>query len=253
MPTDPRTRSARSRSGVVGVRPAAIAVAPLRTSAGVFGIARTTGRSGRAPSSVVDRDAGRDREDQRRRSPRVVRRLLEHAGDVAGLHRDDHDVGVGHRPRRAGHDPDTREALLEAAPAVGVDLGDGERVGLPAGVEQAPDEGLAHAPAAEATRKPCMRLRRLRAGRGGGPRNLRAAPYFPERSDRPAPRASPRPAPYDAPPPGRRKLGTAISDEPDVRPGGCASAAEGDGDDRLEPRLDELVEHADDAVELLAR
>ena len=51
IPTAPRIRSARSRSASVASVPAAMADAPCRTTAGVFGIARTTGRPGAASSS----------------------------------------------------------------------------------------------------------------------------------------------------------------------------------------------------------
>ena len=71
------------------------------------------------------------------------------AGDVARLHRDDDDVGVGDRPRRARHDPHLRELLLERDAPFAVDLRDRERVGLPAAVEQTADEGRAHLSATE--------------------------------------------------------------------------------------------------------
>ena len=74
---------------------------------------------------------------------------VERGDRVGRLHRHHEHLGVGRRPRRARHDPDAREAALERVAAIGVDLGDRERLGLAAGVEQADDEGLAHAPAAE--------------------------------------------------------------------------------------------------------
>ena len=76
-------------------------------------------------------------------------RGLERRCDVARLHRDDDDVGVGHRPRRARHDTHLRELLLERDPPLAVDLRDRQRVGFPAAVEQAADEGRAHLSATE--------------------------------------------------------------------------------------------------------
>ena len=77
------------------------------------------------------------------------RRALERSGDVGGLHRNDHHVGVRHRPRRARHHVDAVEGRLERTPAIGVDLGDGEAVGFPPGIEQPGEERLSHAPTAQ--------------------------------------------------------------------------------------------------------
>ena len=128
--------------------PAAMAAAPLRTSAAVFGIARTTGRSGAAVSRVSRvTPAAIDRTERLLRER--GRALLERGDDVARLHRHDDESGVGHRPRRARHDADPGEALLEHAPPVGIDLGDRDALGLPAGVEQPGEQRLAHAPTAQ--------------------------------------------------------------------------------------------------------
>ena len=95
------------------------------------------------------RDAGRDRQHERLLGQRVGARL-ERRDDVAGLHRHDEDVGVGGRPGRARHDAHAGEAILEDPAAFGVDLGDRERVGLPAGRRRRPDgERFAHAAPAE--------------------------------------------------------------------------------------------------------
>ena len=95
------------------------------------------------------RDAGRDREDERACSPSDGAHASSAGPTSLRLHRDDHDVGVGDGPRRARHDPDRREARLEHPATVAVDLGDRERVGLAAGVEQPGEERLAHAAATE--------------------------------------------------------------------------------------------------------
>jgi hypothetical protein len=75
--------------------------------------------------------------------------LLQHPGHVVRLDGHDHDIGVGDGPRRARSHVDTVEGALQRAAAVGVDLGDDDRVALPAGVEEPPDEGLAHPAASE--------------------------------------------------------------------------------------------------------
>ena len=87
-------------------------------------------------------------------------------------------------------------SVFEDVATVGIDLGDGERVGLEVGVEQPGDERLAHAPTTEqrdanhAARVParvarnsaftvCGRVLRVNAG---GPEERSAASHFPERS-----------------------------------------------------------------------
>ncbi len=64
-------------------------------------------------------------------APQRGQRDLERRCNVARLHRDDHDVGVGHRPRRARHDAHLRELVLERAATFAVDLGDRQRRRLP--------------------------------------------------------------------------------------------------------------------------
>jgi hypothetical protein len=44
---------------------------------------------------------------------------------------------------------DAGEPGLEGTPAIGVDLGHRERLGLPAGIEPASEECIAHPPAAQ--------------------------------------------------------------------------------------------------------
>jgi hypothetical protein len=105
----------------------------------VFGIARTTGRQ---------RDPGRDRQDERVGLQRGEA-LLEGCGDVTRLHRHDHDVRFGHRPSRTRGHAYTGEPLLEQAASLGIDLGHGQRVGVPPRLEQAAEQRLAHAAAAE--------------------------------------------------------------------------------------------------------
>ena len=140
-----RDRGARS----VAVAPGAIADAPRPTSAGVFGIARTTGRPGAAASSVaivtpaaIDSTSvsrGKRRERGARASPPTS------PGFTATID----DVGVGDRPRRARHDAHLRELRFELAAAVGIDLRDRDVVGVVTAVEQAADERRAHLPATE--------------------------------------------------------------------------------------------------------
>ena len=94
------------------------------------------------------RTPGRDRQHERVVGERG-RAGLEHLGDVAGLHRHHEHVGVGGGPRRARHHPHAGQPRLELVAAVGVDLGDRERVGRPPAVEQAGRQRLAHAAAAQ--------------------------------------------------------------------------------------------------------
>ena len=95
-----------------------------------------------------DRHAGRDREHER-----IARQRRERGGecgrDVAGFDRDDHDVGVGDRPRPARHDPNLGEAGFEVTAAFRVDLRDTDVVGVVAAVQQPADECRAHLPAPE--------------------------------------------------------------------------------------------------------
>ena len=128
--------------------PAAMAAAPLPTSAPVLGIARTTGRRGRGGFERGEGDAGRDRQDERPFG-QDLGAALERRDGVARLHREHQHLGVGGGPGRARHDPDPRQALLEVVAPLGVDLGDGQRLGLPAAVDQSDGQGFAHAPSAQ--------------------------------------------------------------------------------------------------------
>ena len=69
MPTASKMRWVASRSSSVACSPAAIAVAPAPTSAGVLGMVRTTRvPGGQARLDGGDRHAGGDRDDQRARA-----------------------------------------------------------------------------------------------------------------------------------------------------------------------------------------
>ncbi len=81
-------------------------------------------------------------------------------GDVAGLHRDHDDIGVGRRPGRARDHAHPGEALFEDPAAVAVDLGDRDRVALPPRVEQPLHQGLAHPTATEEREVHSFRLNR---------------------------------------------------------------------------------------------
>ena len=106
---------------------------------------------------VGDRDPGRDRQHQRMlRQDRDAG--FERARDVAGLHRDHDDVGVGRRPGRARDDAHPGKALFEDPAALGVDLGDRDRVALPTRVEQPLHQGLAHPTATEEREVHSVRL-----------------------------------------------------------------------------------------------
>ena len=114
----------------------------------MFGIARITGRPGAAASSsAIVMPAAI--ESTRVCSPSDGAADFERLGDVLRLQRDDDDVRVGHGPGRARDHPDARVVVLEDVAPVGIDLGDGDRVGLEVGVEQPGDEGFAHAPTTE--------------------------------------------------------------------------------------------------------
>ena len=68
---------------------------------------------------------------------------------VAGLHGDDHDVGVGDGPCPTRHDPNLGETGFEVSAAFRVDLRDTDVVGVVAAVQQPSDECRAHLPAPE--------------------------------------------------------------------------------------------------------
>ena len=145
-------------------------------------------------------DARRDRQHQgvglqRRKS------LLQCGADVAGLHGQHHDVTLGYRPRRARHDSHAPEPLLDQAAPLGFDLGNGEGVGFPAGVEHPGQQRLAHATAAQQ-----RELQHKWEGNGGAarPEEPSGPPRTsPNEADRPAPRAR-TPSMYRLTPPGAR-------------------------------------------------
>ena len=155
-----RSDSAQARSASPACEPAAMADAPSPTSAGVFGMARTTG----VPSAQVlleggERDAGRDRQHALRARPR--RR-------------------PGRRPARRRASPRSRCPPPRRASSVTSTPGKivsssarrrrrrGSTIDRPsrllaAGLEQPADEGLAHAPAADDL-EPSHAARRYRPG-----------------------------------------------------------------------------------------
>ena len=181
-----------------GVRPAAMAAAPWPTSAPVLGIARTTGRPGAAASSaarVTPAAIDRTRAPSGRTSAQPASASMASAGFTA-ITSTSASVATHAGLRRDAH---PGQARLEHVAAVGVDLGDGQRLGLPAALEQADGEGFAHAAAAEECqvhpgRVSVGRLRTqgieaCRGPSGWARGTLGAAPYFPERDGPPAPRA----------------------------------------------------------------
>ena len=192
VPTAPSTRSARSRcesSARVPGRDRGGALADERARVGH----RADDRSLAGPGfDVGERDPGRDRQHER-----VLRKDrdagFERAGDVAGLDRDHHDVGVGRRPGRARDDAHPGKSLFEDPAALGVDLGDRDRVALPARVEQPLHQGLAHPTATEEREVSQRQAKRLvgagvslsvaRRGRTGRPwtRWTRGGPEEPSR------------------------------------------------------------------------
>ena len=100
IPTASKMRRVASTSASLACWPAAMAVAPAPTSAGVFGIVRTTRvPSGSRGSMALDRHAGGDRDHQRRRL-QVRRDLVEHLGQDLRLDREHHDLRVARRRRR---------------------------------------------------------------------------------------------------------------------------------------------------------
>ena len=104
---------------------------------------------GRAASSSAMRDAGRDRQHERVVGQSDGAALSSAAGTSPGFTATTTTSASATAHAGLGTTRTPGNAVLEDAAALGVDLGDRERVGLPAGVEQAADEGLAHAPAAE--------------------------------------------------------------------------------------------------------
>ena len=144
VPTAPSTSAAQSRSSAVAVAPPAIADAPWPTSAGVFGMARTTAtrRRRRRRLQRGERHAGGDRQDppSRRRRP-----LAATAPDVAGL---DGDHGGGAR-RDIHGDRDARE-LAAARPRLAASASlTASAAGSHPGREQAAEQRGAHVAAAD--------------------------------------------------------------------------------------------------------
>ena len=109
--------------------------------------ARPGDRAARASMAAIVTPAAIERIDAP--SANADADAAKRGGYVARLHRDDEDLGVGGRPRAARDHTHLREPLLEHPPALGVDLGDGDRLGLPAGLDEAGRERLAHPSAAE--------------------------------------------------------------------------------------------------------
>ena len=108
---------------------------------------------------VGERHSRRDREDERVVGEDRGARF-ERGSDVARLDRDDDDIGVGRRPGGARDHTHSREPLLEHPPALAVDLRDRDGVAVPAGVDQALRERLAHSTAAQEGKIHLLRLNR---------------------------------------------------------------------------------------------
>ena len=121
--------------------------APTDERPGVRQIARDR-VSGQRGFDRGDGDSRGDREDQRA-IRQCRRRCLQRGRHVAGLHRDHEDLCVGRCPRAARDHPHPREALLEHPPALGVDLGDRDGLGLPPGFHEAGRERLTHSTATQ--------------------------------------------------------------------------------------------------------
>ena len=209
------------------------------------------------PAAIDNTSASMRNEDS---APLQARR------DVAGLHRDDDHIGIGDRPRGTRNDANLRKELFEVAATVGVDLGDRRARRHPnrrrgdhraARSPSSPRRSTRHAACGQGNRNRvrCGRNRRKHAG----PRNLRNDPALP-RTGPPFPHLGPG---------SLRRLATAratvalplralqdllrhlyqVLRDPPRRSG----ASKADPDRDLEPALDELVEHPDDAIELRRR
>ena len=126
MPTAPSSRSARSRWSSVASRRVRSRTRRARRAPACSASPARPG--GRARSLRASRSSRRRRSTARARARAAQASAASSvAGDVAGLHRDHDDVGVGDRPGRARHHSHLGEPLLEVATAVGVDLGHGDR------------------------------------------------------------------------------------------------------------------------------
>ena len=150
----PRDRGGRRCAWV----PAAIAAAPSPMIAGVFGIARTTGRPGAAASSAaIVTPAAIDSTSCL--GPSAAPAALERVGDVAGLQAHDTTSASATAHADARHHTHVGKLGLELAPALGVDFGD-RQIG---GVEVCCRAGR------RSTRRPSSRRRAApHESRGGG-------------------------------------------------------------------------------------
>ena len=197
MPTAPSSRDASSRCVLVGVATGARSPTHRdpRAPACSASRARPAGPGTSASSVAIVTPAAIESTSVVAAQRRL--RRLQARRDVAGLHRDDHDVGVGDRPRRARHDADLRELLLELAAAVGVDLGDRELVGVPAAVEQAAEQRGTHLPAADQghARHPTRVTPRRCARRAANESAKRVGPEEPSEPPRTSPNGTAPPAP----------------------------------------------------------
>ena len=97
----------------------------------MFGIARTTGRSGAAASTVAIRTPAAIEITSVSR-PRLAAACSSAAGTSPGFTATTTTSVSATAHAGLGADADAREALLEHAPPVGVDLGDRERLRVPA-------------------------------------------------------------------------------------------------------------------------
>ena len=220
-------------------------------------MARTTGRPGAAASSVGEGDAGGDRQDERALG-QDVGAALERGDGVGRLDRHHQHLGVGRGPGRARDDPDPGQALLEVG---GAGRGRPRRrraTRAPSRRRSGRRPGLrpcAHRPAVPGASGKANRGRLRAVGTAVARRATRVSP----RNARLPPRTSPNGTvllhlgPTPAGP--RRDRLTQLNAT-------CRPTATGLGGHfgsvrelhhGLEPALGQLVEHADDPVELLAR
>ena len=193
MPTAPSSRSAQIEVRVAGVRAARRSPTRRRRRARACSAsrARPAGRA-RAPRCVaIVTPAAIDSTSVS--APSALERGLERRRDVGRLHRDDHDVGVGDRPRRARHDAHLGNCCFELARG-------GRRRPRRPRASSASKPASSRPPTSAA---PIFRRRGARCGHRGeanggvsswrarerrtreGPRNLRAGPALP-RTERPS-------------------------------------------------------------------
>ena len=211
-----------------------------------------------------DRDTGRDREHERLAAQRRLARSRRLAATSPGFTATITTSASATAHAGLGTTRTFGNSLLERAPALGVDLGDRRASSASHPPSSRPPSSAApifpppisatlvigervtrHAPIDEAVK---------RGGTSSGPRNLRNRPALP-RTELPLPHLGPGSLrvfddkttvarPVDA-------LQDHLQTFSDDLRRSSGQAPECDADRDLEPSLDELVEHADDAVELV--